>query len=95
MWTYIYNEKCENIKVDEEGKLIWQDPNNPDAPPVYLDKLTKSPKVKSAVAQEVDTLVRGAAIDFRNQLETNTPGSAANSIDSPIYNQKCYLYILK
>ena len=88
MWTDIYNEKGENIKVDEEGKLIWQDPNNPDAPPVYLDKLTKSPKVKSAAAQEVDTLVRGAAIDFRNQLETNTPGSAANSIDSPIYNQK-------
>ena len=87
MWNDIYNEKGENIKVDEEGKLIWQDPNNPDAPPVYLDKLTKSPKVKSAEAQGVDSLIRGVAIDFRNQLEARTPGSAANSIGSPAYNQ--------
>ena len=88
MWYDIYNERGENIKIDEDGRLIWQDPNNLDAPPIYLDKIAKKPKEKRGVPQDIDTLVRGEAIAFRDALEKNTAGSAANSIGGARYNAK-------
>tara|TARA_X000001382_G_scaffold40609_3_gene27200 strand:+ start:4945 stop:7698 length:2754 start_codon:yes stop_codon:yes gene_type:complete len=88
MWYDIYNERGENIKIDEDGRLIWQDPNNLDAPPIYLDKIAKKPKEKRGVPQDIDTLVRGEAIAFRDALEKNTAGSAANSIGGARYNTK-------
>tara|TARA_R100001440_G_scaffold70331_1_gene92690 strand:- start:4726 stop:7542 length:2817 start_codon:yes stop_codon:yes gene_type:complete len=88
MWLDIYNEKGENIKINEDGRLIWQDPNNPDTPPIYLDKIAAEPKQNLGVPQDVDVLIRGEALDFRNALERNQAGSAANSIGSEVYNVK-------
>lgn len=80
MWDDIYNENGANIKINEEGRLVWQDPNNPETPPVYLDKLTKSPKVKNTQAQTIDYNIRGRALDFKNKYGDNA------SITSEAYN---------
>ena len=80
MWDDIYNENGANIKINEEGRLIWQDPNNPETPPVYLDKLTKSPKVKNAEAQTIDANIRGRALNFKNKYGGNA------SVTSEAYN---------